>query len=137
MSEILPPGPHRTILRGWAILAVTALALAGFALIVPAASKVPALENAVDWPDSFFQKGLVAHVALSFIVWFLAVLAILAQTAVRPPDRERAAGLRCRPASRTPPGSRGTAAAPARPPRPGGTASRAGGTPTSTRPTVP
>ena len=87
MSEILPPGPHRTILRGWAILAVTALALAGFALIVPAASKVPALENAVDWPDSFFQKGLVAHVALSFIVWFLAVLAILAQTAVRPPDR--------------------------------------------------
>ena len=87
MTDALPAGPHRTILRGWAILAVTALALAGFALIVPAASKVPALENAVDWPDSFFQKGLVAHVALSFIVWFLAVLAILAQTALRLPDR--------------------------------------------------
>jgi cytochrome c oxidase subunit I len=87
MTAPLPAGPHQTILRGWAILAVTALALAGFALIVPAASKVPALENAVDWPDSFFQKGLVAHVALSFIVWFLAVLAILAQTALRLPDR--------------------------------------------------
>jgi heme/copper-type cytochrome/quinol oxidase subunit 1 len=87
MTDQLPNGPHRTILRGWAILAVTALALAGFALIVPAASKVPALEHAVDWPDSFFQKGLVAHVALSFIVWFLAVLAILAQTALRLPDR--------------------------------------------------
>ncbi len=87
MLDQLPAGPHRTILRGWAILAVTALALAGFALIVPAASKVPALENALDWPDAFFQKGLVAHVALSFIVWFLAVLAILAQTALRLPDR--------------------------------------------------
>ena len=86
MTEFLPAGPHRTILRGWAILAVTALALAGFALIVPAASKVPGLETAVDWPDSFFQKGLVAHVALSFIVWFLAVLAIMAQTALRLPD---------------------------------------------------
>jgi len=87
MTDGLPAGPHRTILRGWAILAVTALALAGFALIVPAASKVPGLENAVDWPDSFFQKGIVAHVALSFIVWFLAVLAIVAQTALRLPDR--------------------------------------------------
>jgi cytochrome c oxidase subunit 1 len=87
MIETLPPGSHRTILRGWAILAVTALALAGLALIVPAASKVPALENAIDWPDSFFQKGLVSHVALSFIVWFLAVLALLAQTALRLPDR--------------------------------------------------
>ncbi|MCD6074534.1 MAG: putative cytochrome c oxidase, subunit [Rhodospirillales bacterium] len=87
MTDSLPAGPHRTILRGWAILAVTALALAGFALIVPAGSKMRWLEHAVDWPDSFFQKGLVAHVALSFIVWFLAVLAILAQTALRLPDR--------------------------------------------------
>ena len=83
----MPNGAHRTILRGWAILAVAALALAGLALIVPAASKVPALQNAIAWPDGFFQKGLVSHVALSFIVWFLAVLAILALTALRLPDR--------------------------------------------------
>lgn len=87
MIAPMPPGPHRTILRGWAILAVTALALAGIALIVPAASKVPALQNAVAWPDAFFQKGLVSHVALSFIVWFLAVLALIALTALRLPDR--------------------------------------------------
>ena len=87
MSAPLAHGPHLEILRGWAILAVTALALAGLALIVPAASKVPALQNAIAWPDAFFQKGLVAHVALSFIVWFLAVLALIALTALRLPDR--------------------------------------------------
>jgi heme/copper-type cytochrome/quinol oxidase subunit 1 len=57
------------------------------ALIIPAASKVPALQDAVAWPDAFFQKGLVSHVALSFIVWFMAVLAILSLTALRLPDR--------------------------------------------------
>ena len=84
---VLPRGAHHTILRGWAILAVAALALAGVALIVPALSKMPGLDTAVDWPAEFFQKGLVAHVALSFIVWFLAVAALIALTALRFPDR--------------------------------------------------
>jgi heme/copper-type cytochrome/quinol oxidase subunit 1 len=85
--DTLPAGPHRTILRGWALLAVIALALAGLALLVPALSKMPGLDRAIDWPVDFFQKGLVAHVALSFIVWFLATIAMIALTALRPPDR--------------------------------------------------
>ena len=37
------------------------------------------MENTVPWPSAFFQKGLVAHVVLSFAVWYLAVLACLVQ----------------------------------------------------------
>ena len=72
-------GPARAILWGWAMLAVLSLALAGLALIVPVLSKMPFLLNAVAWPEQFFQKGLVAHVVLSFVVWFLAVLGFMAQ----------------------------------------------------------
>ncbi len=78
---------HHTVQRGWAILSLAALALAGLALIVPALSKVPGLDTAVAWPPAFFQKGLVAHVALSFIVWFLAVLSLIALSGPRAPDR--------------------------------------------------
>ena len=37
-------------------------------------SRTPITGENVPWPEDFFQKGLVAHVALSFAVWFLAVL---------------------------------------------------------------
>jgi len=47
---------------------------------------MPGLDRAFDWPADFFQKGLVAHVALSFHVWFLAVIALIALTALRLPD---------------------------------------------------
>jgi cytochrome c oxidase subunit 1 len=72
-------GPLRAILWGWALLAVLSLALAGLALIVPALSKMPFLEDAAAWPEQFFKKGLVAHVVLSFIVWYLAVFGFMAQ----------------------------------------------------------
>ncbi|MBT4939518.1 MAG: hypothetical protein HON14_10330 [Rhodospirillaceae bacterium] len=36
-------------------------------------------EDAVPWPTAFFHKGLVAHVVLSFAVWYLAVLGCLVQ----------------------------------------------------------
>ncbi|MAF47792.1 MAG: cbb3-type cytochrome c oxidase subunit I [Rhodospirillales bacterium] len=77
--KALPPGPARAILWGWAMLAILSLAFAGLALIIPVLSKIPFLENAVAWPEQFFQKGLVAHVVLSFVVWFLAVLGFMAQ----------------------------------------------------------
>jgi hypothetical protein len=72
-------GPLRAILWGWALLAVLSLAFAGLALIVPVLSKMPFLEGAAAWPEQFFQKGLVAHVVLSFVVWYLAVLGFMAQ----------------------------------------------------------
>jgi hypothetical protein len=72
-------GPVRTILWGWALLAVLSLAFAGLALIVPVASKMPFLQDFVVWPEQFFQKGLIVHVVLSFVVWFMAVLSFMAQ----------------------------------------------------------
>ena len=72
-------GPVRAILWGWALLAVLSLAFAGLALIVPAASKMPFLQDAIQWPEQFFQKGLVVHVVLSFVVWYLATFGFMAQ----------------------------------------------------------
>lgn len=85
-EHTIPVGRYADVLRGWALLALVALALSGFALLMPALSKMPGLDSAIDWPADFFQKGLVAHVALSFIVWFLAVIAVIALTALRMPD---------------------------------------------------
>ena len=67
------------LLRGWALLAVASLALAGLFAILLVLSRIPGMEDAVPWPSEFFQKGLVAHVVLSFAVWYLAVFGCLAQ----------------------------------------------------------
>ena len=72
-------GPARAILWGWALLAILSLAFAGLALIVPVASKMPFLQDAIVWPEQFFQKGLVVHVVLSFVVWYLATFGFMAQ----------------------------------------------------------
>ena len=72
-------GPARAILWGWALLAVLSLAFAGLALIVPVLSKMPFLQDAIVWPQQFFQKGLVVHVVLSFVVWYLATFGFMAQ----------------------------------------------------------
>ncbi|MBT3915370.1 MAG: hypothetical protein HN731_15175, partial [Rhodospirillaceae bacterium] len=67
------------LLRGWALLAVASLALAGLFAILLVLSRIPGMEDAVPWPTAFFQKGLVAHVVLSFAVWYLAVFGCLVQ----------------------------------------------------------
>ena len=70
---------RKALLRGWSLLAVTSLALAGLFAILLVLSRIPGMENFVPWPTAFFQKGLVAHVVLSFAVWYLAVLGCLVQ----------------------------------------------------------
>lgn len=70
---------RKTLLRGWALLAVGSLALAGLFAILLVISRIPGMENSVPWPAAFFYKGLVAHVVLSFAVWFLAVFGCLVQ----------------------------------------------------------
>ena len=70
---------RRTLLRGWSLLAVFSLALAGLFAIFLVISRMPGMENIVPWPMLFFKKGLVAHVILSFAVWYLAVLGCLVQ----------------------------------------------------------
>ncbi len=71
-------------LRGWAGLAVLALAIAGVFALLLAISRIPGVENVLPWPLDFFNKGLVIHVVFSFIVWFMAVFgAILSIVAGR------------------------------------------------------
>ncbi|MDP7101192.1 MAG: cbb3-type cytochrome c oxidase subunit I [Rhodospirillales bacterium] len=69
------------LLRGWVLLAIASLALAGLFAILLVLSRIPGMEDAVPWPTAFFHKGLVAHVVLSFAVWYLAVFGCLVQFA--------------------------------------------------------
>ncbi|MEQ9448494.1 MAG: hypothetical protein RLN70_06225, partial [Rhodospirillaceae bacterium] len=58
-------------LRGWVILPLAALALAGFMALLLALSRMPGAEVFLPWiGQSFFQKGLVAHVTFAFVVWY-------------------------------------------------------------------
>jgi hypothetical protein len=60
-------------LRGWASLAVVALALAGVALIL-ALARVPNAERIAPFINqAFFQRGLVAHVSFALVVWYVSV----------------------------------------------------------------
>ena len=74
---------RRSLLRGWSILAVFSLALAGLFAILLVISRIPGMEDIAPWPTLFFQKGLVAHVILSFAVWYLAVFGCLIQISIR------------------------------------------------------
>lgn len=71
----------RRELRSWLILAVAALAIAGIFALLVALSRVPGISSIPLWPTHFFEKGLVIHVAYSFVIWFLCLLAALATVA--------------------------------------------------------
>lgn len=62
----------RAELRGWAGLAIMALALAGSPALLLAASRIPGVEDLAFWPLDYFQRALVVHVVLSIVVWTLA-----------------------------------------------------------------
>ena len=74
--------------RGWAWIAVGALAVAGLFAILLAVSRIPGMENAPRWPIGFFYNGLVIHVVFSLVIWLLGVFAFLSTIAAR----EAAAG---------------------------------------------
>ena len=65
-------------LRGWGVLAMASLGVAGIFALLLALSRVPGAGEIFPWPVQFFEKGLVIHVVLSFVVWFLSVLGALA-----------------------------------------------------------
>ena len=64
-------------LRAWGFLAMVSLGVAGLFALLLALSRVPGAEDMIPWPIQFFEKGLVIHVVLSFVVWFLSVLGAL------------------------------------------------------------
>ncbi len=74
-----PAPPARGALWGWSLLALSSLALAGLFAILLVLSRTPLTEDVIAWPVEFFKKGLIAHVILSFAVWFLAVMGCLGQ----------------------------------------------------------
>lgn len=65
---------RRTELRGWALLAVGALAIAGVLALLLALSRTPRVGTWLPWGETFFYRALITHVVLSFELWFLAVL---------------------------------------------------------------
>lgn len=60
-------------IRGWVWLAMLSLGIAGIFALLLAISRVPGADEAFPWPVKFFEKGLIIHVILSFVVWFLSV----------------------------------------------------------------
>lgn len=84
-------GPGRRLLWQWCLLAVVSLALAGLFAILLVLSRAPVTSENVPWPIDFFEKGLVAHVVLSFAVWFLAVFGAI-NTAMVPSEPRFSSG---------------------------------------------
>lgn len=61
-------------LRCWVILPVVALGVAGLMAILVALMRVPGAEIILPWlGQSFFEKGLIAHVTFAFVIWYLGV----------------------------------------------------------------
>jgi cytochrome c oxidase subunit I len=76
--------PRRTELRGWALLAIGSLAVAGALALLLGLSRTPRAQDWLPWGPHFFYRALVTHVVLSFEVWFLAALGALSAL-VAPP----------------------------------------------------
>jgi cytochrome c oxidase subunit I len=79
-------------LRGWAWIAVGALAVAGVFALLLALSRVPGMDKAPLWPIGFFYKGLVIHVVFSLVIWLLGVFAFLTTVATGEAPRAWALG---------------------------------------------
>jgi len=72
----------RAEMRGWALLAAGALAVAGLLALLLAASRTPGLQDILPWDGgSFFRKALVTHVVFAVLVWYLAMLGALSVAA--------------------------------------------------------
>ncbi|CAK0747685.1 Cytochrome C oxidase subunit I [Azospirillaceae bacterium] len=81
-------------LYGWTMLALGSLAIAGALALLLVLARLPPTQNLLPWSwQSFFYTGLVAHVILSFVVWFLAILGILAVLVVSGKEPARWNGL--------------------------------------------
>ena len=71
-GKITPAFQHE--LRGWSFLPLAALALAGLMAVVLFLSRVPYTDQMFAWAgDSYFQKGIVVHVTLAFVIWYLGI----------------------------------------------------------------
>lgn len=66
--------------RGWALLAVAALAIAGVLAVLLALSRTPGIQDFL--PTDFFRTALVTHVVFAFVVWYVSLLGLMSAWAV-------------------------------------------------------
>jgi cytochrome c oxidase subunit I len=95
IRETLQASGLTSEIRYWGGLGIAALAVAGVFALLLAISRIPGIENTFPWPIGFFEKGLVIHVIMSFVVWFLAMFGALMSvlTALAAGSRPRLAVL--------------------------------------------
>lgn len=62
--------------RQWALLAVTALALGGLMALSLALLRTPVIQDLL--PTGYFRMALVVHVVFTVVLWYLAVLGMMA-----------------------------------------------------------
>lgn len=83
-------------LFGWVALPLVALGIAGLLALLIAVLRVPGAENVLPWSSqSFFEKGLVAHVTFAFVIWYMGVhgaLTVLVTAQTLGPDRSELTG---------------------------------------------
>ncbi|MGD9584745.1 MAG: cbb3-type cytochrome c oxidase subunit I [Lysobacterales bacterium] len=72
----LPPGARRSLVLGWLLLGLLALAGAGVYSLLLVLSRTPAINQWLPLVD-FFRVALVVHVDLSVLVWFVALAGML------------------------------------------------------------
>ncbi|CAA7624737.1 cbb3-type cytochrome c oxidase subunit I [Magnetospirillum sp. SS-4] len=87
---------RRSELRGWLLLAVGSLAIAGILALLLGLSRTPGAQDWLPWGPHFFYRALVTHVVLSVVVWYLAslgALSVLAASAGNGGDRLGWTGL--------------------------------------------
>src|SRR3990172_12988910 len=64
------------LLYGWLLLAISSLIFAGLFAFLIAMSRTPFIQDFI-WLKDFFYKGLVGHVTLAFVIWFLSFMGVL------------------------------------------------------------
>ncbi|MBF0345635.1 MAG: cbb3-type cytochrome c oxidase subunit I [Nitrospirae bacterium] len=64
------------LVKGWLILGVACLLMAGVLAILLVVSRTPYIQNVIPWID-FFHTALVVHVDLSVLIWFVAFAGVL------------------------------------------------------------
>src|SRR3546814_12028133 len=94
----IQPGGRRTLVLGWLLLGLFALAGAGLYSVLLVLSRTPAINEWFPVVD-FFRVALVVHVDLSVLVWFVALAGMLwspnnRSVALRVGDRKSVVGGR-------------------------------------------
>lgn len=64
--------PTNKLLYGWLLLAVLALGFAGIFAFMIALARTPVIEGFMPMGRDYIYVGLVGHVILAFVLWFLA-----------------------------------------------------------------